>query len=174
MASLYTPSITNDDLLAQKNLRHRKINLDYEYISGFPHTNFNLLKGITWSTIDFTKANVGALNNNQGIYMFSIDPYLFSMCNKNSDIILYIGQAKKLRERLEAYFYYPNSSKPSDQERRYMILFYLGYLKLHYFQTNLSQADLDTLEYSLIDSIIPPYNQRFRSSFTQQYRKLLN
>jgi len=175
MASLYAPVISNEQLLSQKNLRHKKINFDYEYTSGFPYDNINLLKNINWTTIDFTKPNVAALNNAQGIYMFTFNPYLFSMSNQNADIILYIGQADDLRVRVKKYFYYPNSKKASDQEKRFMILFFSSFLKLHYFQTaNLAQADLDTLEYSLIDSILPPFNLKVHSEFAQAYRRILN
>jgi len=175
MASLYAPAISNEQLLAQKNLRHRKINLDYEYISSFPYNNINLLKNITWVASHFTKANVAALNNEQGIYMFTFNPYSFSMSKHDADIILYIGQADDLKVRLNKYFYYPNSHKASDQERRFMILFFSNFLKIHVYQTtNLSQTDLDTLEYSLIDSILPPFNQKLHSEFAQAYRKILN
>lgn len=175
MVSLYAPAISNEQLLAQKNLRHRKINLDYEYTSSFPYDNINLLKSVSWTTYDFNKANVAALNNAQGIYMFTFNPYIFSLSNHNADIVLYIGQADNLRVRLNKYFYYPNSHKASDQERRFMILFFSNFLKIHVYQTtNWNQKDLDTLEYSLIDSILPPFNQKVHSEFAQAYRKILN
>ena len=53
MASLYDSLITNEDLLKQKNLRHRKINFDYEYISGFPISDFNLVKSLNWNSVRF-------------------------------------------------------------------------------------------------------------------------
>ena len=175
MASLYAPAISNEQLLAQKNLRHRKINLDYEYTSGFPYPKINLLKNVSWKIYDFNKANIDALNSAQGIYMFTFNPYIFSLSNHNADIVLYIGQADNLRIRLNKYFYYPNSSKASDQERRFMILFFSDFLKIHVYQTtNWTPKDLDSLEYSLIDSILPPFNQRVHSEFAQAYRKILN
>jgi hypothetical protein len=174
MASLYAPVITNEQLLAQKNLRHKKINLDYEYMSGFPYDNVNLLKNINWTTINFTKRNVATLNNVQGIYMFTFNPYSFSLSNHNIDIILYIGQADDLKVRLSKYFYYPTSIKASDQEKRFMILFFSEFLKIHFYQTDLSKAELDILEYSLIDSILPPFNLKFYSEFAQAYRRILN
>lgn len=175
MASLYAPAISNEQLLAQKNLRHRKINLDYEYISSFPHDNINLLKSISWISCDFNKTNVAALNKAQGIYMFTFNPYSFSLSNHAACIILYIGQAEDLRVRLNKYFYYPNSNKASDQERRFMILLFSNFLRIQVYQTtNWSKTDLDTLEKSLIDSILPPFNQKVYSEFAQSYRKLLN
>jgi len=175
MASLYAPAISNEQLLASTNLRHKKINLDYMYTSSFPHDNINLLKNFNWKTINFGKAEVGALNNHQGIYMFTFNPYLFSLSNHSAEIILYVGQAKDLKERLIKYFNYPNSKKASDQERRFMILFFSNFLKVHVFETNnLSQADLDSLEYSLIDSLLPPYNLKVHSEFAQAYRRILN
>jgi hypothetical protein len=175
MASLYAPAISNEQLLAQIKLRHRSINLDYEYISGFPYENINLFSNINWITFDFNKASVDALNDVQGIYMFTFNPYIFSLSNHNADVVLYIGQASKLKERLNKYFYYPNSTKVSDQERRYMILFFSNYLRIHIYETkDWSQEDLDTLEYSLIDSILPPFNQKVHSEFAQAYRKILN
>jgi hypothetical protein len=175
MASLYAPAFNNEQLLSQLNLRHQKISLDYQYTSGFPYDNQNLLRNINWTTINFEKYNVAALNNVQGIYMFTFNPYGFSNLNHNADIVLYIGQASKLKTRLTKYFYYPNSTSASDQEKRFMILFFSEFLKVHYFQTgNLSQTDLDTLEYSLIDSVFPPFNLKVHSEFAQSYRRLLN
>ena len=174
MASLYAPAISNEQLLAQKNLRHRPINLDYEYTSGFPYDKINLLRNLSWTTYDFNRENVDALGDVQGIYMFTFNPYIFSLSNHSAEVILYIGQAGKLRERLNKYFYYSNSIKATDQEKRYMILFFSGFLKIHVYQTtNWDQKDLDTLEYSLIDSILPPFNQKVHSEFAQAYRKIL-
>ncbi|MCO5257553.1 MAG: GIY-YIG nuclease family protein [Lentimicrobium sp.] len=175
MASLYAPTISNEQLLASFNLRHKKINLDYQYMSSFPYDNIKLLSNINWTTISFTKHDVDRLNNVQGIYMFTFNPYAFSMSNRVSDIILYIGQATDLKVRLNKYFYYPNSKKASDQERRFMVLFFSNFLKVHFFETiTYSQSDLDSLEYGLIDSILPPFNLKFHSEFAQAYRRILN
>jgi hypothetical protein len=175
MASLYAPAFDNEQILSQLNLRHQKINLDYQYSSGFPYDEKNLLKNINWTTISFARHSIASLSNVQGIYMFTFNPYCFSMLNHNADIVLYIGQASNLRTRLTKYLYYPNSKSASDQEKRFMILFFSDFLKIHYFQTrNLSQIDLDSLEYSLIDSILPPFNLKVHSEFAQSYRRLLN
>lgn len=175
MASLYAPVISNEQLLASKNLRHRKINLDYEYIINFPHDDIGLLESISWSTIDFNRSNVATLNNVQGIYMFTFNPYAFSKSNHNAELILYIGQADDLKKRISKYFSYPNSKKASDQERRFMILFFSKFLKIHFLETiTLSQNELDSLEYSLIDSILPPFNLKLHSEFAQAYRRILN
>ena len=165
MASLYAPVFTNQQLLAQVGLRHRRINFDYEYVSSFPYDNQNLLNGINWTDIDFNIASVNLLNEVKGIYMFYINPYSFSMANHpTGDVLLYIGQASNLRERLRKYFYYPNSKLASDQEKRFMILFFSTLLKLKIYETgNINSADLDTIEYSLIDSILPPFNLDFKS-----------
>jgi hypothetical protein len=174
MASLYTPTITNEQLLNQIGLRHRKFNLDYEYTSSFQHNDLNLLKNINWNTVDFKRAAINALNPVQGIYMFTFDPYKFSLSNHEADLVLYIGQAANLQDRLSGYFDYVKSKKAADQEKRMMILFWGDYLKLKYYQTpNLSVADLDNIEYSLIDSILPPFNLKIRSQFAQAYRRLL-
>jgi hypothetical protein len=175
MASLYAPAISNEQLLAQIKLRHRSINLDYEYISGFPYENINLFRYINWITFDFNRASVDAIDDVQGIYMFTFNPYIFSLSNHNADVVLYIGQASKLKERLNKYFYYPKSKKASDQERRYMILFFSNYLKIHIYETiNWNQEDLDKLEHCLIDSILPPFNQRLYSEFAQSYKKIIS
>jgi hypothetical protein len=65
MASLYAPAISNEQLLAQIKLRHRSINLDYEYTSGFPYENINLFKNINWITFDFNRASVDAIDDVQ-------------------------------------------------------------------------------------------------------------
>jgi hypothetical protein len=175
MANLYTPIITNTDLLNHKSLRHKKFNLDYEYIAGFPHVDTTVFNAITWQTIDFSKANVANLNPVQGIYMFTFNPYRFSKSTHNADLVFYIGQANNLPERLSNYFNYIKSKKASDQEKRTMILLWGDYLKIKYFETvNWSQSRLDDLEYGLIDSILPPFNLRIRSEFAQAYRRLIN
>ncbi len=175
MASLYGPAITNEQLLSQTTLRHRRFNLNYDYISSFPYDNIQLLRTINWTSIDFTRLNVSTLNQVQGIYMFTFNPYAFSMYNHNADFTLYVGQADNLQSRLLGYFNYVNSKKASDQEKRFMIIYFGNFLKLHYYETiNLPQANLDILEYSLIDSILPPFNLRLKSQFAQAYRRLIN
>ncbi len=173
MADLYAPVISNEVLLSQRNLRHRRINLDYEYISGFPHEDNNLLKGLVWTSIEFKKNQVSAIPDNQGIYMFTLNPYGFSCSNHEAHVVLYIGQAGKLKTRLEKYFYYPNSRKASDQERRFMILFFQDFLTVKYCETTLSGSELDSLEYSLIDSILPPFNLQVHSEVAQAYRRII-
>lgn len=175
MASLYDGSISNDELLAQKNLRHRRINFDYEYISKFPVNNYSLFRSISWTTVDFNKIEVSKITTGQGLYVFNFSPTSFSLLNWDANVPLYIGQASSLRNRLMSYFNYVNSNKASDQDKRFMILFFSGFLKISYYETkSLNTSDLDELEYTLIDSIIPPFNLRFRSQLAQSYRRILN
>ncbi len=174
MASLYAPAISNAVLLQQKSLRHRRLNLDYEYISAFPLQDSTVFQGIAWQTIDFTRANVNLLNTVRGVYMYSFKPNSFSRLGFNSDIVLYIGQAGNLRSRVSSYFGYPNSIKASDQERRFMILFFGNHLQLNYFEApHLSMAQLDILEHDLIDSLLPPFNLKVYSELAQGYRRIL-
>lgn len=175
MASLYDPAFTNEELLKQVGLRHRRINFDYKYISEFEYVNQRLLSNINWTDVDFNVPAIEALNEVQGIYMFYINPYSFSMANHpTGEILLYIGQASNLKKRLRKYFYYPNSKLASDQEKRYMVLFFSTLLKLKIYETgDIPPADLDIMEYSLIDSILPPFNLEFKSQFTQQYRRVI-
>lgn len=175
MASLYDSFISNEDLLKQKNLRHRKINLDYEYISGFPTNDLNLFKAINWVSVDFERSLINAIPNTSGVYVFNFDPCQFSLSNFQSKIPLYIGQASNLRSRLSGYFNYINSKLPADQDKRFMILFFSHYLKVSYYEApSLTQIQLDELEYTLIDSLIPPFNLKFRSHLAQAYRRSLN
>lgn len=175
MASLYDSIISNEDLLKQKNLRHKKINFDYEYISNFPINDYNIFKNISWTTVDFRREKVNGIPDNQGLYVFSFNPTGFSLINFDSNIPLYIGQASNLKSRLLNYFGYINSKKASDQDKRFMILFFSDFLKVSYFETiNLKPEELDDLEYTLIDSIIPPYNLRFRSQLAQSYKRSIN
>lgn len=175
MAGLYDRAISNEQLLKQSALRHRRFNLNYdEYIASFPYPDVHLLKSVSWSSIDFTRPSVATLNPVQGVYMFTFNPYAFSMFHHNAEFILYVGQAEDLQDRLGGYFNYINSKKAADQEKRFMVLYFGKFLKLQFYETgSLSQADLDTLEYSLIDSILPPFNLRFKSQFAQGYRRLI-
>lgn len=175
MANLYAPAISNEMLLSQMNLRHIKINLDYEYIARFPGLNVYMFRHIHWQCIEFNRNEVDRLGENRGIYMFTFSPYSFSLAQHSADMILYIGQADRLRSRLGDYFYYPNSKKASDQARRYMVLFFSGFLKVYYYETgNIPQSELDELEHGLIDSILPPFNLRVYSELAQAYRRLIN
>lgn len=175
MASLYDGSISNEELLSQKNLRHKRINFDYEYISKFPVDNYSLFKEIAWETVDFNRKEVNNITTGQGLYVFSFNPCGFSLLNFDANIPLYIGQASSLKSRLMGYFNYVKSNKASDQDKRFMILFFSDFLKISYYETNgLSTKDLDELEYTLIDSLIPPFNLRFRSQLAQSYRRSLN
>jgi hypothetical protein len=174
MASLYSPSISNEDLLLQKNLRHKRLNLDYEYTSAFPYQDISVFSNLSWQTVDFNRINVSALNPVRGIYMYTFNPHNFSMLGFSSNIVLYIGQASNLRTRVAKYFTYPNSIRAADQERRFMILFLGDYLQLNYYEApHLNPQQLDVLEHDLIDSILPPFNLRVYSQWAQQYRRIL-
>lgn len=168
--SLYTPTLTNQDILNDQRQRWRSVCLDYRIWE----TSTQMLDTFNpqWNEIPFLKSNNSTIPKTQGIYMFVIRPNNHSLVNGHNRHILYIGQTKNLHQRFGQYFHYANSDEPSDQLKRIMILLWQERLFFNFFETNNVQAhELTTLEFDLIDMIIPPINDRFRADIIKSHVK---
>lgn len=169
--SLYTPSITNQQILDDPKQRWKTICLDYRIWEN--PTQMIEAFNPKWQEIPFLKSNTSTIPDAQGIYMFVLKPKNMHLVNHQNQHILYIGQTKNLHTRFRQYFHYEHSDLPSDQLKRIMILLWKERLSFHYFETNnVSKEELTTLEFDLIDMIIPPMNDRFNADFVKQYVKL--
>jgi hypothetical protein len=173
--------ISNEKLLAQIGLRHVKVNLDFEHIQNLSASALGdadeykaFFERINWNSISFEKDNRGQIPEEPGVYMFTFCPYSYSLAKHEAQVVLYIGQAKDLRNRFNGYLSYPNSKKPTDQLRRTMIVLWGNRLNFYFYPNSmLNKKDLDTIEFGLIDAILPPFNKEIKSSFSQAYKKLL-
>ena len=128
-----------------------------------------------WSEVKFERKNYYALNNldgQQGIYMFVAKPN--NLFTKHQTFILYVGETKNLKQRFQKYFTYANSKHPSDQKKRRMVLVWKKYLYFNYYTTSFkTREDRKNAEYDLIDSIVPPMNDDFRSKILSAKKKAL-
>ena len=128
-----------------------------------------------WTEVKFDKensVNLNELDGQEGVYMFIVKPN--SMVNSNHSFILYIGETSNLKTRFEKYFTYENTSVPSDQLKRRMVIVWQDYLYFQYVKTNFgSTSKREELEYDLIDSIAPPMNDKFRSKPLKAHLKAL-
>jgi excinuclease UvrABC nuclease subunit len=174
MSNIYNSITTNDQILAQVHIRHKRFNLNFDLMQSIKPKS-SLTSSLKWNKIKFLKGNKNILPETPGIYMFILRPYLAGLCQFSSDFILYIGQTKNLRSRYLDYFQYKNSIKAADQDKRTMIVIWENHLYFYYHSlpTNTSKTELDDLEYDLIDSVIPPFNARFRSENVKSYLKML-
>jgi excinuclease UvrABC nuclease subunit len=168
---LYLPETTNEEILRANERRWQKFCLDPRVWE-----NKTLLKKsfeVQWKEVEFKEDNRNKVPAKQGIYMFVAKPRKDDLIHPYHTYILYVGQAHNLNERFQTYFRYKNNTEPHDQLKRIMIVIWEKYLSFCYFVTNdLDRKRLDMLEYDLIDTIIPPMNNRFRAKVIKQQVKL--
>jgi hypothetical protein len=135
--SLYTPSITNQQILDDKKQRWKTVCLDYHIWENPTQMIENFSP--TWQEIPFLKSNKSKIPSTQGIYMFILTPTNANLVNNQNRHILYIGQTKNLNKRFDQYFHYETSDLPSDQLKRIMILLWKERLSFHFFETTMFQ-----------------------------------
>lgn len=174
MSNIYNSITTNSQILAQVSLRHKRFNLDFDLIASIKPKS-SLVSSLSWNEVKFQKNKKQTLPETPGVYMFIIKPYLAGLCKFSSEFILYIGQTKNLKYRYSSYFQYKNSTKASDQDKRTMIVIWENHLHFYYHSlpSNIDKSKLDDLEFDLIDSVLPPFNARFRSENVKSYLKML-
>jgi len=128
-----------------------------------------------WQEVKFEKNSIPLINHlegQEGIYMFIARPN--SLPNSNHSFIMYIGETGNIKQRFEKYFTYKSTKHPSDQLKRRMVLVWKDYLYFQYITTNFgNRAARETLEYDLIDTIVPPMNDLFRSKILKSHLKSL-
>lgn len=175
MSNIYNSITTSKQILNQVSLRHRRFNLDFDLIASIKPKS-SLVSSLNWNKVKFQKGNKNTLPEMPGVYMFILKPYLAGICKLASEFILYVGQTKNLKERYSGYFQYKNSKKASDQDKRTMIVIWEDHLHFYYHSLpdNTTKSQLDDLEFDLIDSVLPPFNARFRSENVKSYLKMLN
>ncbi|AMR28253.1 hypothetical protein A0257_14930 [Hymenobacter psoromatis] len=126
-----------------------------------------------WSEVKFDRTSASSIPSEMGVYMFIVKSLPEALLNYQHRYILYVGQAVNLRKRFGEYFHYANSSKPSDQLKRVMTVVWEDKLYFNYFPTDgFSRADLTSVEFDLIDKIVPPMNKLFRAEVLKQYISL--
>jgi hypothetical protein len=172
MSSLYSSIYTNKQLIENHDLYWRNTCMNMRLMN-IKHKKVKKI-AINWINIKFLKKNKTVIPDKQGIYMFVLDISNSLDLNGTGKHILYIGQTINLNDRFGSYFYYKNSTKPSDFLKRCMVLLWEGKLEFHYFETyGLNSKDLDKVEFDLIDSVVPPMNNRFRGTILKTHIKAI-
>lgn len=164
--SLEIPS--ESEILVNKSLRWNTFCLDYDI-----WTNTTIPGLLQWKQIKFGDRNIDDLDSKEGIYMFIAKPPI--AYNENHSYILYIGETKDLKRRyLEYLNTYNSSTHPSDQLKRKMVIIWRNYLFFNYLEMNVggNKKKREKVEYDLIDTIVPPFNDKFRSKVVNANIKL--
>jgi len=129
-----------------------------------------------WLSVKFEESNVNELDGvegHEGLYMFVAKPK--EMLTEHHSYILYVGETNNLKQRFRQYFRYRNSKNPSDQIKRRMVVVWRDYLYFYYITTNFhSKKEREKQEYDLVDTIVPPMNEQFRSSVLKNRLKQIN
>lgn len=170
--SLAIPSI--DEIKKNRNLRWKTFNLDFD-IWNLP-TILNINRFSSWTEIKYSESALTTLlplKGQEGIYMFVAKPDISASIHHS--YILYVGETNNIYQRFEQYLKYKNSSHPSDQKKRQMTIIWEKHLYFYYFITNYGNTkDREKEEYDLIDTIVPPMNDKFRSEILKANLKSIN
>ena len=167
MSTLYTPQLTDSAILQDDRQRWRTLCMDCRIWDMPPQQLSQFVP--QWKEVKFDRANSQILPPAMGIYMFVLKPQNEGLANFHHKYILYIGQTVNLQQRFNQYFSYKGSDEPSDQLKRIMILLWQDRLSFNYFETPSFTADkLTSVEFDLIDMIVPPMNHRFRADGIKQ------
>lgn len=169
--NLYNSELTDKEILDHKDYRWRKFCMDMDLMK-IRTKKIHKIK-MKWNNQKFLKSSKINIPEKQGIYMFVLDVSNGININGTAKYVLYVGQAINLRNRFINYFNYVNSDLPADFLKRCMVLIWKGKLDFHYFETDdLSDKELTDVEFDLIDSLVPPMNQRFRGKVLKKRIKL--
>lgn len=159
--------LSNEDILNNKEVRWPKFCLDLDIWNFHVMDNRGWIND--WQEVKFFKENQKDIPGKQGIYMFIARLDVENITNTNHSYILYVGQAKDLRKRFGNYFDYKQTTHPSDQLKRKMILIWENFLFFNFITTDYSKKELTDFEYQLIDTIVPPMNNQFRAKLVKKY-----
>jgi len=166
--------LTNKEIEEKFEYRWPRLCLDRRFWEIPKIVNRNPYK--LWNEVKFDRSNynaLGHLEGKQGIYTFVVKPR--DLFTKHHTYIVYVGETQNLNGRFKKYFSYANSNHPSDQKKRRMVLVWADYLYFQYYETNFStKQERRDAEYDLIDSIVPPINDDFRSQILDAYKKALS
>lgn len=169
--NLYANELTNKEILDHKPFRWKSICMDMDLLK-VKHKKINKIN-IVWKDVEFLKKNKTEVPSSQGIYMFVLDVSNGLNLYNTSKYILYVGQTINLKSRFNSYFGYENSDEPSDFLKRCMVLIWKRKLDFYFFETkNLTAQELTMVEFDIIDSVVPPINQRFRGRVLKKKIKL--
>ncbi len=169
--SLYDISRDNSELLRDPSFRWRTVCLDVDLFKRKPK-RIHKLK-LVWKSLKFEKASVASIPDKQGVYMFVLNVNQFRDIGDTCKYVLYVGQASDLQERFKGYFNYATNDEPSNLLKRIMVVVWEGFLDFHYFETHsMTIEELTEVEFDLINTIIPPLNQRFRGHIVRRGVKL--
>lgn len=164
---------TIDQIKNNRNLRWRHFNLDFD-IWNLPKI-LKLNRFDSWTEIKFSETALNSLlhlNGKEGLYMFVAKPE--SPASIHHSYILYVGETNNIYKRFDQYLKYKNSTHPSDQKKRQMTIIWEDHLYFYYIETNYGNTkDREREEYDLIDSIVPPMNDKFRSEILKAHLKTI-
>ena len=164
--------ITNESILIEKSHRWQKVCIDIDVWNQEKKVDKNRFNN--WTEIKFTETNLSLMEKmrgKEGIYMFVVKPNMPFTCYHS--YILYVGETNDLYRRYQNYLRYKDSTHPSDLKKRIMTLVWKDFLYFNFFETDYgSTTEREKEEYDLIDSIVPPMNDDFRSIVLKQNIKL--
>jgi hypothetical protein len=155
--------------MAKHDLTNRQISNGRNYVRKFclwekQLATYKLNTALNWRAIKAKKANAINLPVTQGVYAFVVRTCIANM--EWSGYILYIGKtdAQTFRRRYSQYFNEPKKKKP-----RLWVGEMLGLWKKHlyYYYAEVPVAQVDAVERSLLNALVPPNNDQFPADFSR-------
>lgn len=124
---------------------------------------------LTWTTTDFPPVPKSIIPRASGVYVFVVEPDLFSLTPANG--LFYVGKATNLYERIGAYTGelrkdFLDSRRPHIWK---MLHRWNGRFKYYYTTTDDVTA-AEQLETEMLNALRPPFNKQYDAEVSQVMR----
>jgi hypothetical protein len=120
------------------------------------------------------RSNLGPIKNKKGIYMFFVEPD-FPFIPK-TNYLLYVGRVTKTNTFFKRFDDYVKGIGNKNIRRNIQLLTNLweGKTWVYFFELNISDNRIMSIEENLYDNIIPPLNNQFKAKRALNSRSIYN
>jgi hypothetical protein len=118
--------------------------------------------------------NMGSIKNKKGIYMFFIEPDFPFLPKAN--YLMYVGRVINSNTFFKRFNDYIKGIGNKNIRRNIQLLTNLWENKtwVYFYELNLADSRIKTIESNLFDNIIPPLNNQFRAKRALNSRSIYN
>lgn len=134
----------------------------------------NLVNPIKIPFDEHIRDNLGVLKDKKGIYFFFVE----TECPFVPDVnyFVYVGRVTAENTFFKRFYDYVTAIGNKNKRRNIQLLTNLwpGKTWVYFFDLNLTDVEIDTIESNIFDNIVPPLNNKFKAKTAQNGRSLYN